>query len=167
MTNNNKDKSLKELEKEAVPVAPLEIPIIHNTANFGKIIIKFEENDELRDLIGIFLKSRIRDEILQIANYLLKKDIECIINAELIPKHPHINLKMIAGFYLSPLKLKFFRDDLFYSDERVYELIVKEGPIALRNSIVQRKINEWLSKEEILNSVSRLSSFSPAGMFRQ
>lgn len=149
MTNNNKDKSLKELGKEAVPVAPLEIPITHNKTNFGKIIIKFEENDKLRKFEEIFLKSLINDEILQIANYLLKKDMEYIINAELIPKHPHINLKMIAGFYLSPLKLKFFRDDLFYSDERVFELIVKEGPIALRNSIVQRKINEWLSNEEI------------------
>lgn len=149
--------SLNSSIDERLAKLPLRIPIVLHNIEIGNMKIDFKYNkgrklpineEEKFDFLHTFLV--ILKELDDIAR-LVKKDIELIA-------------KMVTGKYeekksrLVDLILFLNHPGLVYYDwpwelfhikeEEMFKLVKSEGPITLRNSLLQDRINIWLSKKD-------------------
>lgn len=136
---------------------PLRIPVVLQNIEIGNIKIDVEYNKEQKipkdgdqefDFFHTFLV--ILNELYDIAP-LIKKDIELIAQMEAKYEGKKRRLQDLM-FFLHPgsLAILDWPWGFFYmKEEEIFDLVKTEGPIALRNSLVQERINNWLSDKDL------------------
>lgn len=139
---------------------PLRIPICFNNIKLGNIKIDLEPNKKELDTPQKrrFYMTAIAE--LFFSSPLLKEEIELRIRTHEKDlssgkMNPYIGLLLYFFWYPEQtFELYYY---LLSKDEDIFEIIKSEGPISLRSSSVQRRINEWLSDKKIAgNRINKL-----------
>ena len=133
---------------------PLKIPINFKTIKLCDIKIDIEENKkELNTIEKNILFVTALSELAG-SQVNLKKEIELALRTHEKYKlrKSSLYVGLLCQFYLHPEYpepiLTFF-DYIMNTDEDIFEIIKSEGPISLRSSNTQRRLNEWISDKNI------------------
>jgi len=135
---------------------PLLIPVVLHNIEIGNIKIDFEYNkerktpkDEELEYNFIYTFLMILNELEGIAP-LIKKDIELI--AKMVTRYEKKERKFLdlISFLDGPNIVSYIPPWYFFymKEEEIFELIKSEGPITLCNSVIQNRINKWLSEKD-------------------